>query len=67
VVEGRFSLDDVNFYPFGASIAGAMAGDYQQFVQLVAYNDDDTVHFLFVQGFETQQSVYFDFAMVSLA
>lgn len=67
VVNGRFSIDNVNFYPFGAYITGDVISSNQEYLQLTGYNDEENVYVLFVQGFDNSLTVYWDFVMESLA
>lgn len=68
VVSGMFSIDNTNFYPFGAFITGEyVAGGNTEYVTLEAYCDATTVYFSGITAYFDAQPLYYYFFMESIA
>jgi hypothetical protein len=67
VVNGMYSIDGSNFYPFGAFITGPFTGGSNEYMYATAWNNASTVYLLFESGYTIDQTVHFYYVMESLA
>lgn len=69
VVTGVYSLDGVNFYPFGTEFWGAKSGVslVPQYAYMNAYVNNTTVYFRTVNGYDTANTFRYYYWLESIA
>lgn len=68
IVNGRFSIDGVNFYPCGTEILGAIGVNMiPQYLDCDMYADASNVYVYIDNGFDTTKTVYIDYALELLS
>lgn len=68
IVEGIFSLDGSNFYPFGSRISGDFGiSNLPQWCEMNAYNNQNTVFFRIKNGFDSASNVRYYYWIESIA
>lgn len=69
IVEGIFSIDGDNFYPFGSLIHGSVDGGtgFPQTAKMTAYNDENNVYFRIKNGFTSNVNFRYYYWLESIA
>lgn len=66
IVYGMFSIDEVNYYPFGSRVNGDIVGGLLEYFRVDAYNDGDNVYLNFLQAYASDVTCVFYWNMESI-